>query len=75
MPQFDIVTLGVQISELILTFGLFYYLNIYITIPFFMEIVKFRKKKIKRSYLKISNTEEFFNQRLLKTSKSYSIFL
>jgi hypothetical protein len=74
MPQFDVITLGVQISELILTFGIFYYLNIFITIPFFMEITKFRKKKLQKSYSKISNTEKFFSERLKKTSKSYFVF-
>nr|QYC61855.1 ATPase subunit 8 [Actinocyclus sp. mgcode 4] len=53
IPQFDIITLGVQIFNLVLLFYTFYYINIRFLIPFCVEIKKFRIKKYKKSYSNI----------------------
>ena len=53
MPQFDILTLGAQISGLLVIFSFFYYLNIKKTIPLFIQTKKFRHKKLKESVTKL----------------------
>ena len=50
IPQFDILTLGVQVFNLVTLFCVFYYLNIKYLIPLSMEIKKFRIKKYKKSF-------------------------
>ena len=46
IPQFDILTLGAQIFGLLLTLSLFYYFNINLVIPNYIEVKKFRVKKL-----------------------------
>nr|YP_010139044.1 ATPase subunit 8 [Lithodesmium undulatum]QQJ94652.1 ATPase subunit 8 [Lithodesmium undulatum] len=48
IPQFDIITLGAQVFGLLITLAIFYYYSINITIPKFIEIKKFRIKKLKK---------------------------
>lgn len=49
IPQFDILTLGAQIFGLLLTLSLFYYFNINLVIPNYIEVKKFRVKKLTKS--------------------------
>nr|YP_010377334.1 ATPase subunit 8 [Helicotheca tamesis]QYB23021.1 ATPase subunit 8 [Helicotheca tamesis] len=49
IPQFDIITLGAQIFGLLVTLAIFYYYNIKVVIPKFIEIKKFRTKKLKKN--------------------------
>ena len=46
IPQFDILTLGSQVFGLLATLSFFYYFNISVVIPNFIEVKKFRTKKL-----------------------------
>ena len=54
IPQFDILTLGAQLSGLLVTLSLFYYFNIKTVIPTFIEVKKFRTKKLIKNANNIS---------------------
>ena len=62
MPQFDILTLGAQISSLLFVFIFFYFVNIKKngSIPLFIQTKKFRTKKLKRNI----NTIDFIKKSL-----------
>nr|YP_010131755.1 ATPase subunit 8 [Thalassiosira profunda]QPZ94123.1 ATPase subunit 8 [Thalassiosira profunda] len=75
MPQFDILTLGAQVFGLLITLSLFYYLNISIVIPNFVEVQKFRNKKLIKNSTSIStmNLELINNKKLI--AHNYKLFM
>ena len=52
--QFNLLTLGAQVFGLLITLSFFYYFNISIVIPSFIEIKKFRTKKLTKNTNSIS---------------------
>ena len=58
MPQFDLLTIGVQIFGLLILLFIFYYYNLFIILPTFIETKKLRTKKITKNtkiFAKITN--------------------
>ena len=54
IPQFDILTLGAQVFGLLFTLTFFYYFNITVVLPSFIEVKKFRTKKLVKNTTSIS---------------------
>jgi len=75
MPQFDILTLGAQISGLLIVYSVFYYLNIKKTIPLVIQVKKFRTKKIETSFSKIKVVNKFLIKNLEQEVILYYDFL
>jgi len=74
MPQFDILTLSSQIFGLLFSLYLFYYYNIVTAIPYFIEIKKFRTKKLVKNKLIVKNTQISLNNNLWLINHSYKKF-
>ena len=75
IPQFDILSLGVQIFNLSLLFCSFYYLTIQVFIPLYTEIKKFRVKKYKKSFnIMCLQFIIFFTKQLYITNKTKIFF-
>ena len=62
------LTVGTQVFGLLLSLSVFYYYTISVTIPSYIEIVKFRKKKLKvaENNSNIINKDIDFNVWVLK---------
>ena len=75
IPQFDLLTLGAQVFGLLLSLGLFYYYTINVTIPYFIEIKKFRTKKLAKNNELILNIDKDLNYTLWLINYSYKNFL
>lgn len=75
MPQFDILTLGSQVFGLLITILIFYYYNIKIVIPQFIEIKKLRLKKLKKNIALIASIDEDLTYSVTATELSYKKFL
>lgn len=75
IPQFDILTLGAQVFGLLITLSLFYYFSITIAIPNFIEVKKFRTKKIIKNTNSVSsmNLDIINNKKLIVNS--YKLFM
>lgn len=71
MPQFDILTLSSQIFAVLISLYAFYYFSICITIPHFIEIKKFRTKKLVKNSLIMSNTNSSLNNNLWLLNQNY----
>jgi hypothetical protein len=72
IPQFDILSIGAQIFGLLTTLLFYYIINIKLTIPMFIEVKKFRLKKIKKSNIKLDKINNFI---LLKSKKTYTFLI
>ena len=59
IPQFDILTIGAQVFCLLISLFSYYLLNIKLTIPMFIEVKKFRIKKLGKSNLKLKNINNY----------------
>ena len=70
IPQFDILTLGAQVFGLLFTLAFFYYFNISVVIPNFVEVKKFRNKKLTKNITLIStmDLEQINNKKLINNS-------
>ena len=75
IPQFDILTIGAQIFGLLVSLYFFYYYSITTTIPYFIEIKKFRAKKLNKTTKSIKNIETDLNNNLWLINYSYKNFL
>nr|YP_010047254.1 ATPase subunit 8 [Eucampia zodiacus]QPJ79934.1 ATPase subunit 8 [Eucampia zodiacus] len=75
MPQFDLLTLGAQVFGLLLSLSLFYYYTISVTIPYFIEIKKFRTKKLTKNSELVTNINKDLNYTLWLINYSYKNFL
>nr|QYB23230.1 ATPase subunit 8 [Lithodesmioides sp. mgcode 4] len=75
IPQFDIITLGAQVFGLLVTLSIFYYYNINVTIPQFIEIKKFRTKKLKKNNLLVLKINDDLNSNLWLKTYCYKNFL
>jgi hypothetical protein len=75
IPQFDILTLGAQVFGLLTTLLFFYYFNISAVIPSFVEVKKFRTKKLVKNTTSIltMNLELTNNKKLI--NHSYKSFM
>lgn len=71
MPQFDILTLSSQIFSVLISLYLFYYFSICITIPHFIEIKKFRTKKLVKNNFIIRSTNKSLNNNLWLLNQNY----
>ena len=71
IPQFDILSLGAQIYGLLFSFLLFYYFNIKITIPSYIESKKFRNKKINTNHNFVDIITNSFNNNIFKNNINY----
>ena len=70
IPQFDILTLGAQVFGLSITLSLFYFFSISVVIPSFIEVKKFRTKKIIKNtnYISLTNLDIVNNRKLIVNS-------
>lgn len=70
IPQFDILTLGAQVFGLLITLSLFYYFSMRVAIPNFIELKKFRTKKIIKNtnYISLTNLDIVNNRKLIVNS-------
>ena len=75
IPQFDLLTLGAQLFGLLISLYFFYYYSISTSISNFIEIKKFRNKKINQNteLLVLVNKELKYN--LWLTSYIYINFI
>ena len=74
IPQFDILTLGSQVFGLLVTLSFFYYFNINVVIPNFIEAKKFRTKKLLKNVNSVSSMRlDLTNNRKL-VNNSYKLF-
>lgn len=67
IPQFDILSIGAQIFGLLTTLLFYYILNIKLTIPMFIEVKKFRLKKLKKSKKQLNAINNFISSKSKKT--------
>ena len=67
MRIFNIVTLGAQVFGLLFTLFIFYYISILFVIPKFVEITKFRTKKLLKNTtsIKTMNLELINNKKVI----------
>jgi len=75
MPQFDIVTVSSQLFGVFIFLYFLYHLNIKNSIPFVVEIKKFRTKKLLKNQEKIIYIKNYLNNNLTYTYYFYKIFL
>jgi hypothetical protein len=75
IPQFDILTLGAQVFGLFFTLLFFYYFNINLVIPNFMEVTKFRIKKLVKNTTSISTTSLGLTNNKKLITHSYKSFM
>ena len=75
IPQFDILTLGAQVFGLLFTLTFFYYLSISVAIPNFIEVKKFRNKKLIKNatFISTMNLEVVNSEKL--TINAYKCFI
>ena len=75
MPQFDILTIGAQVFGLLITLYFFYYFNIKIVIPQFIEIKKLRLKKLKKNSELIAAIDKELKYSIVASDITYKTFL
>ena len=75
IPQFDIITLGAQVFGLLITLSVFYYYSINVTIPQFIEIKKFRTKKLRTNNDLVSKINNDLVSNLWLKTYCYKKFL
>jgi len=75
IPQFDLLTMGVQIFGLLISLGLFYYYSITKTIVGFIEVRKIRRKKRKKAPQTIDKINRDLNNNLWLINYCYINFL
>lgn len=75
IPQFDFLTLGTQVFGLLTTLSFFYYFSITTVIPNFVEVKKFRTKKLIKNTTSVStmNLDLINNKKLI--NNSYKLFI
>jgi hypothetical protein len=75
IPQFDILTIGAQVFGLLLTLMLFYYYTVKITLPSYIEIKKFRTKKLLKNSQTVNLIDGDLNQHVWLINYCYKHFL
>ncbi len=75
MPQFDLLTLGAQLFGLLISLYFFYYYSISTSISNFIEIKKFRTKKINQNTESLTLVDKDLNNSLWLTSYNYISFM
>nr|YP_010377289.1 ATPase subunit 8 [Odontella aurita]QYB22938.1 ATPase subunit 8 [Odontella aurita] len=75
IPQFDILTVGAQVFGLLVTLLLFYYYSITSTIPYFIEIKKFRTKKLLKNKNFVNTIDTDLNCNVWLINYCYKHFL
>ena len=75
IPQFDLLTLGAQIFGLLISLYFFYSYSVSTSIANFIEVKKFRTKKLNKNNLVVNNIEKDLNYNLWLISYSYTNFL
>lgn len=75
MPQFDLLTLGAQLFGLLISLYFFYYYSISTSISNFIEIKKFRTKKINQNTESLTLVDKDLNNNLWLTSYNYISFM
>ncbi len=71
IPQFDLLTLGAQVFGLLISLYLFYYYSLTNSILHFIEIKKFRTKKLQNNKKLITSIENDLNYTLWLINYSY----
>ncbi len=74
MPQFDLLTLSSQVFGLLVFLYFLYLINIQTVIPCFIEIQKFRTKKLAKNHRIIVSVQGYLNSNLHFTYFFYSSF-
>ena len=76
IPQFDLLSLGAQISGLLFSFSFFYIYNMKNTLPNFIEVKKIRSKKLYVNLNKANDTsssvQKTFNNETVIFNNMYS---
>lgn len=75
IPQFDLLTLGAQLFGLLISLSLFYYYSISTSLSNFIEIKKFRTKKITKNTNIITTIDKDLMYNLWLISYSYIKFI
>lgn len=75
IPQFDILTIGAQVFGLLITLSFFYYFNINTLIPNFIEIKKFRNKKLIKNTKLISTINQDLTNNKKLINNRYKFFM
>lgn len=75
MPQFDILTIGAQLFGLLTIFYFFYYYSINTVLPQFIEIKKFRTKKMTKNSKLITTITNDVKSNLWLINFCYKQFL
>ena len=75
IPQFDLLTLGSQLFGLLISLYLFYYYSISTSISNFIEIKKFRTKKINKNTNLITTIDKDLDYNLWLISYRYINFI
>jgi len=75
IPQFDILTISAQVFGLLVTLYFFYYYSIKTTIPYFIEVKKFRAKKLIKNVKSIKTIDKDLNYNLWLINYCYKHFL
>lgn len=75
IPQFDLLTLGAQLFGLLISLCLFYYYSISASLSNFIEIKKFRTKKITKNTNAVTTIDKDLTYNLWLISYSYIKFI
>ena len=75
IPQFDLLTLGAQLFGLLISLYFFYYYSISTSISNFIEIKKFRTKKINKNTSLVTTIDKDLEYNLWLISYSYIKFI
>ena len=75
IPQFDLLTLGAQLFGLLISLYFFYYYSISTSITNFIEIKKFRSKKLNKNTKLVNTIEKDLNYNLWQINFSYLNFI
>jgi hypothetical protein len=75
IPQFDLLTLGAQLFGLFISLYFFYYYSISTSISNFIEIKKFRTKKINKNISLVTTIDKDLEYNLWLISYSYIKFI
>jgi hypothetical protein len=75
IPQFDLLTLGAQLFGLLISLSLFYYYTISTSLSNFIEIKKFRTKKINKNTQLVTTVDKDLKYNLWLISYSYIKFI
>ena len=75
IPQFDLLTLGAQLFGLLISLYFFYYYSISTSIGNFIEIKKFRTKKINKNTSLVTTIDKDLEYNLWLISYSYIKFI